>query len=303
MVYNPFRNFWLKALSVLIAVLLWILVGGEKIVERSMRVPLEMQNIPDGIEMVGEMPGSVDVRLRGPSGALSTLSAGDVMAIMDLSTAGVGRHLFHLAADDVRVPFGVEVKTITPATTTLVFERTLTKTVPVVPSVEGQPAPGFAVERVTTEPAEVEVVGPDSALRGLQQAVTEPVLIEGATAPKRETVTIGLPNSVAHLKNGRNARVLVEIVSTRTERTIANVPVRMFHLRDGRVARSSPASVVVTIRGQEEAIGKLIADAVEASVDLGGLAPGRHDLTVTVAPSRAFTVVRIDPAQVQITIK
>ncbi|MEI6668346.1 MAG: CdaR family protein [Acidobacteriota bacterium] len=303
MAYNPFRHFGLKALSVGIAVLLWVLVGGEKIVERSLRVPLELQNIPDGIEMVGDTPGTVDVRVRGSSSTLGNLLTGDVTALMDLSNAGAGRRLFHLAADDVRVPFGVEVKSVTPATTTLVFERTMSKKVPVVPSIEGQPAGGFAVERVVTDPAEVEVVGPESAMRGLQQAVTEPVPIEGATAAVRSSVTIGMPNSAARLKSGRTARVLVEIAATRTERTLANVPVRMFHLREGRVARATPAGVVVTVRGQEEALKRLTVDAIEASVDLSGLGPGRYDLSVTVTPSRSFSVVRIDPAQVQVAIK
>jgi len=148
MAYNPLRHFRLKALSVAIAALLWVLVGGEKIVERSLRVPLELQNMPDGIEMVGETPGTVDVRVRGSSSALGNLLAGDVMAIMDLSNAAAGRRLYHLAPDDVRVPFGVEVKNVTPATTTLVFELTMTKTVPVVPSIDGQPAAGFAVEQI-----------------------------------------------------------------------------------------------------------------------------------------------------------
>ena len=303
MAYNPFRHIGLKALSVAIAALLWVLVGGEKIVERSLRVPLEMQNIPDGIEMVGETPGTVDVRVRGSSSALGNLLTGDVMALMDLSNATAGRRLFHLAPDDVRVPFGVEVKSVTPATTALVFERTMTKSVPVVPSIEGQPAAGYAVERVATEPTDVVVVGPESALRGLQQAVTEPVPIEGATSSVQETVTIGMPNSIARLKNGRNAKVLVEIAATRTERTIANVPVRLFHVRDGHAARLTPSGVVVTVRGQEDVLQRLTADAIEALVDLSGLGPGRYDLPVTIASTRAFSVVRIDPAQVQITIK
>jgi YbbR domain-containing protein len=274
MAYNPFRHFGLKALSVVIAALLWVLVGGEKIVERSLRVPLELQNMPEGIEMVGETPGTVDVRVRGSSSALGNLSAGDVMALMDLSNAVAGRRLFHLAPDDVRVP-----------------------------SIEGQPAAGFAVGQIVAEPAQVEVVGPESALQGLQQAVTEPVPIEGATSSVRESVTIGMPNSAARLKSSRNARVIVEITATRTERTIANVPVQMFHLREGRAARSTPSAVVVTVRGREDVLQRLTATTIEASVDLGGLGPGRYDLSVTVAPSRAFSIVRIDPAQVQVAIK
>jgi YbbR domain-containing protein len=303
MAYNPFRHFGLKALSVVIATLLWVLVGGEKIVERSLRVPLELQNMPDGIEMVGETPGTVDVRLRGSSSRLGNLLAGDVLALMDLSNAGAGRKLFHLAPDDIRVPLGVEVKSVSPATTTLVFERTISKTVPVVPSIAGQPAAGFAVEQIVAEPAEVEVVGPEGALRGLQQAVTEPVPIEGATSSVRESVTIGMPNSAARLKSTRSAQVFVRITATRTERTIANVPVRMFNLREGRAARSTPSGLVVTLRGQGSVLQQLTPGAIEASVDLSGLGPGQYDLAVTVAPSRVFAVIRIDPAQVQVAIK
>ncbi|MEK6629188.1 MAG: CdaR family protein, partial [Acidobacteriota bacterium] len=109
MAYNPFRHVGLKALSVAIAVLLWFAVGGEKIVERSLRSPLELQNIPEGLEVVGDAPGNVNVRVRGSSSALGQLSTGDVVTVLDLSTARAGRNLVYLTPDFVRVPFGVEV--------------------------------------------------------------------------------------------------------------------------------------------------------------------------------------------------
>jgi len=303
MAYNPLRNFGLKSLSVGLAVLLWFAVGGEKIVERSLRVPLEFQNTPDDVEIVGDTPTVVDVRVRGGSSLLGNLSAGDVVAVMDLSSAKPGRRLFQLTADEVRAPSGVEVKSVTPSSAALVFERSVTKRVPLIPSIEGQPAAGFAVEKVTTEPADVEVAGPESAIRGVQHAVTEGVSIEGASATVRETVTIGTPNSAARINNSRSARVVVEIAATRTERTLANIPVRMIHLESGRTARVSPTWVVVTVRGAEDAIRRLTTDAIEATVDLAGRGPGRYDLTVVIAPTRAFSVSRIDPAQVQIAIK
>ena len=71
MAYHPFRNLGLKALSICIAALLWLVVAGERTVERVMRAPLEMQNLPEGLELVGAPPDTVEVRLRGPSGALS----------------------------------------------------------------------------------------------------------------------------------------------------------------------------------------------------------------------------------------
>ena len=101
MAYHPFRNLGLKFLSICIAALLWLVVAGERVVERVMRAPVEMQNLPDGLELVGNPPDTVEVRLRGPSGALSRMAAGDMAAVIDLRTARPGRRLFHLTQDNV----------------------------------------------------------------------------------------------------------------------------------------------------------------------------------------------------------
>ena len=117
-----------------------------------------------------------------PRAVLGQLSAGDVVAVLDLSTARPGRRLFHLTPDQVRVPFGVEV-TLRRAWHAAARVRTLGRESGAGRAVGRGPAGGrVRVERVTVEPAEVEVVGPESVLRELKQAATEPVALDGATA-------------------------------------------------------------------------------------------------------------------------
>ena len=72
----PFRHVGLKLLSLAIALMLWMAVAGEETVERSLRVPLELQQFPAGLELQGEVPATADVRVRGTSGALGRISAG-----------------------------------------------------------------------------------------------------------------------------------------------------------------------------------------------------------------------------------
>ena len=79
----PFRNFGLKLLSLSIGVLLWISVSGEEMVERGLRAPLELQQFPAGLEIQGEAPSTVDVRVRGTSGALSRVGPGGVLNLKD----------------------------------------------------------------------------------------------------------------------------------------------------------------------------------------------------------------------------
>ena len=82
--YSPFRHLGLKIVAVALAALLWLIGAGDHLVERSMRVPLEFRNIPNELEIVGDPPTSVDVRLRGSSAQLARLEPSEVVAVLDL---------------------------------------------------------------------------------------------------------------------------------------------------------------------------------------------------------------------------
>src|SRR6186713_1532877 len=131
--YHPFRQLGIKILALVLAAVLWFTVAGEHVVERSLRVPLEFRNIPEALEIVGSAPDTVDVRLRGSSIVLSRLQAGEIVAVLDLSTARAGSRLFHIRNDEVRAPFGVEVAQVVPSTLSLELEKSARRRVPVVP--------------------------------------------------------------------------------------------------------------------------------------------------------------------------
>jgi YbbR domain-containing protein len=209
----PFRHVGLKLLSVGLAVLAWMVVSGETTVERGLRVPLELQQMPEGLELQGELPALVDVRVRGGSDTLSRMAAGDLVAVIDVHTARAGQRLFQLTPELVRAPFGVQVLQVSPASVAMVFERTATKQVPVVPSVEGTPAPGFVVGNVTSDPQTVEVTGPESAVESATEATTEPVSVAGAREAVNDRVTVGFLDPTLRLKNPRPASVHIEIVT------------------------------------------------------------------------------------------
>jgi YbbR domain-containing protein len=211
MAYHPFRNLGLKFLSTCIAALLWLVVAGERVVERVMRAPVEMQNLPEGLELVGSPPDTVEVRLRGPSGALSRMAAGDMSAMIDLRTARPGRRLFHISQSNVNVPYGMEVVQVGPATLTMEFEMSGVRVVPVEPDVEGRPPAGYEVTKVTSDPMTVEVAGPETALKRLRAAITEPVSVQDQTRPVREVVTIGVTDPSLRLVTPQTAVVTVTI--------------------------------------------------------------------------------------------
>ena len=127
----PFRHLGLKLLSVVLAVFLWMTVAGEETVERGLRVPLELQQFPPGLEIMGDVPATVDVRIRGGTGVLGRLGIGDVVAMLDLRNARPGQRLFTVTPEQVRKPFGVEVVQILPSAIAMVFESSKSRSVKV----------------------------------------------------------------------------------------------------------------------------------------------------------------------------
>jgi len=297
-----FGHSWLKVLSVGLAVLLWMVVAGEEMVERGLRVPLELMQVPDGIELLGDVPTTVDVRVRGASGTLSRVGQGDVVAVLDLRTAKSGRRLFPIGPDQVRVPYGVEVVQVTPSAVAMAFEASAARQVPVVPSVDGRPAPGYVVGPMTAEPQAVEVVGPESLVKRVTEVLTEPVAIAGAREAVRETVSLGVLDPALRLKTARSAVVTVEVLPAPLERTMRNRPVHLRNVGSTLEAQALPAQVDLAIRGNRDALSRVGGDDVVAYVDLAGLGPGQYSLTVHADSPPDAGVTRVEPASVQVRI-
>jgi YbbR domain-containing protein len=298
----PFRHAGLKLLSLGLAVLLWMVVAGEETVERGLRVPLELVQFPAGLELQGEPPALVDVRVRGASSTLSRVGPGDIVAVLDLRGARPGRRLFQLSPEQVRTPFDVQVVQVSPASVAMVFENSASQQVPISPSIEGTPAPGYVVGKVTVEPKTVEVTGPESAVNQATEAVTEAVSVAGARDRVTESVTVGLIDPALRLKNPRQATVRVDVLPGPRERTLRDQPVRFRNIGLNLSAQAAPSTVEVVLRGSREGLSRVEPGDVSAFVDLLGLGPGDYPLEVRVDASADAFVARIEPGAVRVRI-
>lgn len=303
MAYHPFRNLGLKLMAVLLATAMWFTVAGERAVERTMRIPLELVNKPADIEILGDPPTSVDIRVLGSSALLSRVQTGEVVAMLDLESARPGSRLFHIRTEAIRVPYGVKVLQITPATIAVELERSVRRRVRVVPAIEGEPAPGFVAGEVQTRPDSVEVVGPESHVSALRAATTEPIILSGQRATVQDTVTVGVPDSAVRLVEPTSANVSIQVVPAPVERVLKDVPIRWRNLNTGLSARLQPLTTDVKVRGRRDALDSMHAEAVAPFVDLAGLGPGQYNLRVQFDPTESFGVSATEPAVVQVSIK
>jgi YbbR domain-containing protein len=283
------ENLPLKIISLGLAVLLWYVIAGEKTSEMGVSVPVELQNFPRDLELTGDPTNEVEVRLRASPGIIQRLGPGDISARIDVTGAVEGERIVHLTGDSIRVPFGVQVVKVNPASITLNFERTQEKVVPIRPRLLGRPAAGYEVAESTTNPADVQVVGPKSRVHDMESAYTEPVSVEGARANVVERVHVGLDDPMLRIQGTPRAEVTVRIREVHETRTFAGLPI---DVRNGegqvrpaqvRVVLSGPASILAQIRPEE------VKPYLEAAASRpGGLIP----IAVELAPGHAGVTVK-----------
>lgn len=170
------------------ATTLWYAVAGQhraKVSVRSTKANLTLVNLPRSLILTSAVPDTVSLQLRGP--LTQGVDAG-LEVFLDLADARPGRQSFPVDTSRTRLPADIAVVAVDPAEVELVLERQDSRIVPVVADIEGEPAPGFVVAAVRVSPARLTVEGPESQLADLTELPTDPVFVEGASAPIQATV-------------------------------------------------------------------------------------------------------------------
>jgi YbbR domain-containing protein len=174
-----FHNLGLKIFSLLFAVGLWMAVARDPVAEVAISVPIEFHHLPDGLEINSENIPAAQVRVRGPARLIHGLRQDEVHVEIELTGAKPGERTFDLTAQQVHLPRDLEVVQVVPSQFQLSLDAVLTRTVEVRPRVTGSFASGLRIARLETSPSAVTISGPQSRVRNLDSATTDPIDASG----------------------------------------------------------------------------------------------------------------------------
>ncbi len=171
----------IKLLSLGLSLTLWFYVTSKGKTEMTLSVPLELRNIPQTLAIVGDVAGTLDVRVQGQERVLRDITAGKkVFGALDLSMSKAGENIVPISPDDIRRPSGVTVMHLSLSEVKVKLEPLLRRTVRLKPVLHGSPASGVRVVKVTVSPAKITVEGPSSIINTLDFLQTMPIDIQGA---------------------------------------------------------------------------------------------------------------------------
>ena len=203
------HNIGLKAVSLLLAIGLWLVVARDPIAEVEMKVPIEFRNLPDNLEIDSASFTEAQIRVRGPERVIHRLQVTDVRAEIDLANVRPGERTFDLNGGRVHVPQDVEVVQIYPGQFHLSFDNRKTRVVEVRPRVTGNFASGMRVAQVIADPPTIMITGPRRRVDAVEAAVTDPVDVTGAMTRATFVTQAYVPDPLIQVVHPTPIRVTV----------------------------------------------------------------------------------------------
>jgi YbbR domain-containing protein len=269
-------NLGLKVLALIIALGLWL--AGQRDIERSIEVPVEVRNLPPGLMLMDNRVDFVVLRLSGPRRLVSTFDAETLKLGLDLGAAKPGLATFPLSSSSLNIPRGVTVSRITPPLVNLRIEPVLRKVLPVSVRFANKLPANFKVASLSVKPDKVAVRGPADNVRGLALAETVPVEIEPGRGVIKRTVRLSTDGKpLDFLPERVEVEVIVEAATIVKEFSAVKVQAKK-HRGDYTV---TPGSVSLRLTGPGDVLEGLEVGPGQVFLDIDGLAPGDYSLPLS----------------------
>jgi diadenylate cyclase len=209
--FRQVAGFFLTALAV---TAYWGVYYGKQISVTTLDVKIEFRNIPPGLELGSTSVEEVVVQVRGKRPLIEDLKLRpeQLGASVDLESQGPGEgQVIQLDNSNVEGPVGLEVVRIEPSSLIINLDRRVQKQVPVRPEF-AQPLPeGY---QAAVAPQSIRLVGPDSVLKYVEAAATQPITFNARLAETGEmtmTVEVARPTNSVRIAEGQPRQVRVTI--------------------------------------------------------------------------------------------
>ena len=306
----------LKLAAFAITVLLLILVRFQEESERFFDVEVVpiMPEPVSGLAMTSGFPKTVRVRLAGPSSVINALAPSDIPPIeVDLRgrRAGISHYYFSdevfessLKARSKKMQFVRVIRTI-PESVQIKMEKLVSWDVPVKINFDGKLQEGMEIlGKPEVDPAEVVVIGPVSAMRGVRVVETDGVILDGLSVGGHTQTVAAIPIEGVSIRGGEALTVSFDVRWIPGERILRNLPVEV-QGADFDV-EFKPEKVTVELAGPKVALEQLDVSKIRPVVVLDPekvVVPSVFvaDVTVAWVPGDV-RITDIEPAEVRVSV-
>jgi len=219
------KNWLLKLISLLLAVTLWLFVGGEDRIDKNVMVPIEIINLPRSLVISNQFKKEIEVSVSGPRSLILEMGNRSVTRQIDLSTATPGTMVIENSNQHIPVPRGVTVQRVQPSSIILSLDMLVQKQLAITPRTTGRLAEGYYLKALDTDPDLITITGPQTILAQVEELFTRAISLEGLQHSTQLQVPLQLDANIIELIGETSVTADLQIALETTTRSLEKVPV------------------------------------------------------------------------------
>jgi YbbR domain-containing protein len=207
------NNLGLKASALILAVLVWASISGRErtFSEKTLKVPVEILNVSENMEVVSLRPEEVTVSFKGASKFVADAATKINPIKIDLKNIKESSKLNYFAEDYLEIPSDVQFVSIHPKMIEVYVEEFATREVPVKIRFSGRLKPPLVLKEARVIPDRVTVMGYKSQINDIKLVMTEEVDLSEIRQSLSRRVALKQTRDILKFRDRRDVELQLEI--------------------------------------------------------------------------------------------
>lgn len=299
------HNWFPKCACIGFAIILYIFGKTSRLESRSIQIPVVVLE-DENLSRTSGKPLNVTVNLRSESDIVSTFTAKDLEAVIDLTYfTKPGKYDVPVnvtLSSEINRSVPIEV-TVTPKKVSVDLEERIRKAVPVNVPVYGNPLHGYEVSDIKVSPQQVLISGPKSMVESITQVPTYEIDLTDKKDNFTEVKKVRGLNRHISIVSSDQINVDVSFNTSLVSKSFKNCQVFLAHL-DPKFEAVMIPEISFTVSGAELVLEKFYPSEYTVQADCKSVnQPGEYELPVVIAIQDAFKLEEQSAATVKFQVR
>lgn len=205
------RNLQTAGVAVMLSMLFWLLVVySPNTVIRTLSVPIEIRNLPDGWSLEGDLPSEAEVVLSGSEQVFRRVNPSNLAISIDASQPNGGFQEIMLGERDLNLPAGINLNRVEPQVIRMNLRRLRDVRVPVTVRTKGSLPEGVDLSSLEARPDSVTLRVPEDLSGEFSYVQTQEIDLSEISGDAEIRRRIVVPEN-ARLRSGVSDEVVIRV--------------------------------------------------------------------------------------------
>ena len=274
-----YRNIIQKIVAVIIAFIIWILVGNQNPLDRvefQLTVPISYTNTPNNLVIINEIVESLNIKILVQKRDSNSIKPSNFQVVLDLNSIVEGENNIAIRPSNIRSEVNFRLESFTPQNLLIKTEVSGKRTFPIRLITTGLEQSEKVIDEIKITPSTITMQGPISTIKKLNFIETIPLKLNPLETTIDFVLGLNIPSNLSVLQGPENVSGTVFLGEE--GKNIRFNKIAVLPIKSDFKLRINPKTINLLLSGPKNLIDNLNRDNLSIYIDLSNYQPGNYTI-------------------------